>query len=297
MCIRDRATNTCGTGIYSEVFSFTTVAAPGDCGPGTTANILYQYGFEAGASGWTHSAAVGADSWAIVATNPHSGASHFRGLDPASITDQRLVSPAVALPTGQNPVVLKFWHAPNLEASGTTACFDGGILEASTNAGATWTQVPNANLLVGPYTGLVSASFGNPLANLQAWCNATSYINTIADVSSLAGQTAQFRMRLGSDSSVTAAGWDVDDVTVQSCQPTQPTATPTATTVPPTATPTATTVPPTATPTATPTTPPTGVELSSLNRGAGSSNLWLPLALALVLLAVVGMTLRRRTAR
>jgi len=316
---RVQATNACSAGNYSAVFSFTTVAAPGDCGPGTTANILYQYGFEAGASGWTHSAAAGTDSWAIITTNPHSGTSHYRGLDPATVSDQRLVSPAVAIPSGQNPVTLKFWHLPNLENSGTTACYDGGILEATTNAGTTWTQVANANLLVGPYTGAVSASFGNPLAGLQAWCNGTVYFQTIADVSSLAGQTAQFRMRLGSDTSVSDVGWDIDDVTVQSCQPAQPTATPTATTVPPTATPTstavpptatptatavpptatptATAVPPTATPTATPTTPPTGVELSSLNRGAGSSNLWLPLALALVLLAVAGMALRRRTAR
>ena len=294
---RVQATNACGVGSYSTVFSFTTVAAPGDCGPGTTANILYQYGFEAGASGWTHSAASGTDSWAIITTNPHSGTSHYRGLDPATVSDQRLVSPAVALPTGQNPVVLKFWHLPNLENSGTTACYDGGILEATTNAGTTWTQVPNANLLVGPYTGAVSASFGNPLAGLQAWCNGTTYFQTIADVSSLAGQTAQFRMRLGSDSSVSDVGWDVDDVTVQSCQPAGPTPTPTATAVPPTATPTATAVPPTATPTATPTTPPTGVELSSLNSGTGSSNLWLPLALALALLAVVGMAVRQRAAR
>jgi len=292
---RVKANNACGAGSYSTVFSFTTVAAPGDCAAGTTPNILYQYGFEAGESGWTHSAAQGADSWAIITTNPHSGTSHFRGLDPASVSDQRLVSPAVALPTGQNPVVLKFWHLPNLENSGTTACFDGGILEATTDAGTTWTQVANANLLLGPYTGAVSANFSNPLAGLQAWCNGTVYFQTIADVSSLAGQTAQFRMRLGSDSSVSDVGWDIDDVTVQSCQPAQPTATPTATAVPPTATPTATSVPPTATPT--PTTPPTGVELSSLNSGAGSSNLWLPLVLALALLAVVGMAVRQRATR
>ncbi len=117
-------------------------------------------------------------------------------------------------------MVLKFWHLPNLENSGTTACYDGGILEVSTDGGATWTQVANASLLVGPYTGAVSSSFGNPLAGLQAWCGPSTqtYINTIADVSAYAGQTAQFRLRLGSDSSLGRTGWDVDDVTVQSCQ-------------------------------------------------------------------------------
>ena len=210
------AGNACGTGVYSSVFSFTTVAAPGDCGPGTTANILFTDGFEAGIGGWTHSGT--GDTWAIATTNPHSGVSHVHANDPASVSDQRLISPPVTLPTGQNPVVLKFWHVPNLENSGTTACYDGGILEVSTDGGATWTQVPPANLLVGPYTGAVSSTFSNPLAGLQAWCGATTYFNTIADVSAYAGQTVQFRMRLGSDTSVSDAGWDVDDVTVQSCQ-------------------------------------------------------------------------------
>ena len=113
----------------------------------------------------------------------------------------------MALPTGQNPVVLKFWHLPNLENSGATACYDGGILEVSTDGGATWTQV--TTLLVGPYTGAVSTTFSNPLAGLQAWCGATSYINTIADVSAYAGQTVQFRMRIGTDTSsaIRAGTW------------------------------------------------------------------------------------------
>jgi hypothetical protein len=65
---------------------------------------------------------------------------------------------------------------------------------------------------------VVSGSFGNPLGGLNAWCGASSYIQTIADVSAYAGQTVQFRMRLGTDSSQSAAGWDVDDVVVQSCE-------------------------------------------------------------------------------
>ncbi|MFZ2519632.1 MAG: hypothetical protein WA089_13095, partial [Anaerolineae bacterium] len=293
---RVKANNACGAGAYSAVFSFTTQAAPGDCGPGTTANILYTNDFEAGAGGWTHSGT--GDTWALSTARPHSGTTSWKANDSATVSDQRLVSPAVALPSGQNPVTLKFWNYQHIESSGATACYDGAIVEVSTDGGATWTQVPNASLLTDPYNGAVSGSFGNPLAGLQAWCSnpAQPYLNSIVDVTSYAGQTASFRMRLGTDSSVSYEGWYVDDVTVQSCQPAGPTPTPTATSVAPTATPTATSVPPTATPT--PTTPPTGVELSSLDSGTpGTSNLWLPLALALVLLTVVGMSLRQRSAR
>ncbi len=217
---RVQGSNACGTGNFSAVFMFTTVAAPGDCGPGTTPNVIYDYGFESGAAGWTTPAGVGTNTWAIVNTAPYAGLFHYRGLGTASVTDQRLVSPPIALPTGENPVVLNFWHRPNLEPSGATACYDGGILEVSTDAGATWNYVPNASLLVGPYrSGTVSGSFGNPLAGLNAWCGVTTYMNTIADMSSYAGQTVQFRFRIGTDSSVGAPGWDVDAVKVQSCVP------------------------------------------------------------------------------
>jgi hypothetical protein len=216
---RVQADNACGTGSYSAAWSFTTLPAPGDCGPGTAPNVLYDYGFESGSSGWTSSGT--GNTWALSTANPYAGSNHYRGTGVAGVTDQRLVSPGVALPTGQNPLVLKFWHAPNLENNGATACYDGGILEISTNGGATWTQVPNTDLLVGKYTGAVSASFSNPLGGLQAWCgpNPQPYYQTIADISSFAGQTAQFRMRLGTDTSVSRPGWDVDNVLVQSCQP------------------------------------------------------------------------------
>ena len=217
---RVRAGNTCGSGGWSSASSFTTVAAPGDCGPGTVANVLVTETFEGGLGGWTTPAGTGANTWAISTANPNAGAQHVRGVNTGSITDQRLVSPPVSLPTGENPVVLKFDHVPNLENNGTAGCYDGGILEVSSNGGSSWTQVPNANLLVGPYVGAISGSFSNPLAGLQAWCSATTttYRQTIADVSSYAGQTVQFRWRIGTDSSVSRPGWDVDNVSVQSCQ-------------------------------------------------------------------------------
>ncbi|MBK9527816.1 MAG: hypothetical protein IPO41_05745 [Acidobacteria bacterium] len=268
---RVRAVNACGTGLNSTTYTFTTVAAPGDCGPGTTVNTIYQYGFEAGASGWTQGAGgTGTNTWAVVTSNPRTGTSHYRGVGTASVTDQRLVSPPISLPTGQNPLVLKFWHAPNLEPNAPN-CYDAGIVEVSVNSGSTWTQIPGASILAGPYTGTISTGFSNPLGGLNGWCNGSAYFQSIADVSSYAGQNAQFRLRIGTDTSVAGAGWDVDDVVVQGCTaggtptptatPTNtPTATPTNTpTATPTNTPTATpTVVPTATPTNTPTATPTG---------------------------------------
>ena len=113
-------------------------------------------------------------------------------------------------------MTLNFWHRPDNESSGTT-CYDGGILEVSDNGGTSWTQVPAADILVGGYTGSISTSYNNPLGGLQAWCGVTSYQQTIVDVSGYAGQNVQFRYRLGTDSSVGDVGWDVDDVSVQSC--------------------------------------------------------------------------------
>lgn len=212
------ADNACGVGAYSPTWSFTTVAAPGDCGPGTLPNVVYEYGFESGEGDWTSSGT--GNTWALSTLNPFLGANHFRGIGSATVSDQRLASPPVALPEDQNPVVLKFWHAPNLENNGATACYDGGILEISSDGGGSWSQVQNDDLLVGGYTGPVSTGFGNPLGGLMAWCgpNPQPYYQTIADLSSYAGQTVQFRMRLGTDSSVGRPGWDVDEVTVQSCQ-------------------------------------------------------------------------------
>ncbi|HNS03798.1 MAG TPA: hypothetical protein PKM78_15610, partial [Anaerolineae bacterium] len=59
------AENACGTAGPSATFNFTTVAAPGDCTPGTTPNVLYTSGFESGLSGWTTPAGTGTNTWAI----------------------------------------------------------------------------------------------------------------------------------------------------------------------------------------------------------------------------------------
>ena len=122
------------------------------------------------------------------------------------------------IPAGNLPLTLKFWNWQHMEPR-TGGCYDGGILEASTDGGTIWTQIGGANLLTDPYDGPISASFWNPLANLNAWCgtNPQPYLNSIVDIASYAGQTVQFRFRLGSDNSVSRPGWYIDDVVVQNC--------------------------------------------------------------------------------
>ncbi len=215
---RARANNPCGTGADSAAFSFTTAPLPGDCPTGTAANILYGTDFESGAGGWTHTGT--GDTWALSATNPHSGTQAFFAANPATVSDQRLVSPPVVIPAGNTPISLKFWNWQHMETR-TGGCYDGGIVEISTDGGANWTQLGGASLLTDPYDGPVSNCCTNPLANLNAWCgnNPQPYLNSVVDLGSYAGQTVQFRFRLGSDNSVSRPGWYIDDVVVQNCLP------------------------------------------------------------------------------
>jgi len=213
---RVRATNPCGAGAYSAVRSFSTVALPGDCGPGSVPNVVYEYGFESGAGGWSVSGS-GASNWTISGANPHSGTMSYFANDISTVSDQRLESPDFALPTGQSPLTFQFWNDQALEDSGS-GCFDGGIIEISTNGGSTWTQLTNAVLETDPYDGVVSSSFSNPLAGLQAWCgDPQPYLNSVVNLDAYAGQTVRLRLRLGTDNSVSHPGWYVDDVKVQGC--------------------------------------------------------------------------------
>lgn len=209
------AENACGAGAYSAVYSFSTVAAPGDCGPGLQPSIVLTEGFEGGANGWTLGSGSTGNTWALWGTNVHSGSFAYHAAGSSTTSDQRLVSPPIVVPSSQSPVTLKFWNRQVLE-SRTGGCYDAGILEVSTNGGGTWTQI-TSGLLTDPYNGSIAS--GNPLVGLNGWCgDPQDWLNSIVDINPYAGQTVQFRFRVGTDTSVGREGWTIDDVVVQSCQ-------------------------------------------------------------------------------
>ena len=142
----------------------------------------------------------------------------MHGVAVAAVADTVLVSPSIVLPTGVSPLTLQFWNRQEMEDS-TTGCFDGGILEISTDGGMTFTQVPGSALFSDPYDGVVADNFSSPLAGLDAWCgDPQEYLNSIVDIDTFSGQTVQFRFRKANDESVAHGGWDIDDVKVIGCE-------------------------------------------------------------------------------
>jgi choice-of-anchor B domain-containing protein len=129
--------------------------------------------------------------------------------DPSSLSDQYLaMANPVAVTVGTE---LQFWHNFITENS-----YDGGVAEYSTNGGVTWTDL---GLLITQniYTGLISSSFSSPISGRLAYEGSSGgYIQTLVDLSSLAGQSVTIRFRMASDTSVSSTGWHVDDVVIGS---------------------------------------------------------------------------------
>lgn len=140
------------------------------------------------------------------------------GADPSFTVDGSLVSPPITAGTG--PMTVTFSHRFSFEftpASGATPAqaFDGGVIEFSTDGGATWTDV---GLLVNPgYNQTLTTGGTNPLQGRRAYGgtnpsfpgtdNITMFFGT-----KLAGKTFQLRFRLGADARDGSSGWQIDDV-------------------------------------------------------------------------------------
>lgn len=211
---RVSTSNQCG-GNVSSTASFTTEALPGDCSIGTVAQTHYIEDFEGGAGGWTTGG--NGSTWTLQSGQVNSGAQAWHGDDVDQVSDQMLTSPAIVLPADTVAHTFQFWNRQELEDGGS-GCFDGGLLEISTDGGSNWTQVAGAAMLTDPYDGLMDDGFNNPAANLDAWCgDPQEWLNSVVDLSAFAGQTVQLRFRLATDSSVSHPGWWIDDIRVQSC--------------------------------------------------------------------------------
>jgi hypothetical protein len=205
------ASNSCGEGARSEVSSFTTRFAPGVCGVGDQIQAAFSDDVESGTNGWTTSA--GPTTWTRSTLRPDSGSFSWLAVDVATATQQRLVSPQIAIPATGNSATLRFEHDVNMEPNTATTCWDGGFVEISTNNGGNWSILGEAAQLQDFYVGPIPT--GEP-----AYCGTRPYRTASFDLSPFTGQTVRLRFSAITDTSVGLAplGWFVDDIRVESCQ-------------------------------------------------------------------------------
>ena len=213
---RVRAVNPCGTAEFSPAFQFKTVAAPGECPEGTALTQVYQTDFESAVTGWTHTGTN--DTWTRSTNRSHSPSYAFYSVDLAKTSLQHLVSPTLSIPeTFGQPVTLKFWQWFQIEAN-VSSCYDGAILEISTNGGQSWTQIPDSLLLTSSYAGTISTNYGNPLGGSRAWCGSRDWSETYVDLTGYAGRDVKLRFTQGTDANVGLEGWYIDDFSLMACE-------------------------------------------------------------------------------
>jgi len=222
---RVRAQNNCGAGSFTNPNSFTTKPLPGACSIGVAPEVIYSTDFESEDSqqGWTHGGVE--DTWSLNNIRYHTDSTSYHAQNLDTISNQTLTSPSITLPPYQGPITLQFWNYQSIESNeyAGSICFDGAILEISTDDGTSWEQLGNgANdssiLLTDPYDGIVKWEFENPVRGLAAWCgDPQDWLNSVVRLDTYSDQTVRFRFRLGTDQSIGNEGWYVDDVRVQVC--------------------------------------------------------------------------------
>ena len=164
---------------------------------------------------WTASHNTGLGNLADWTRVQASGANHlWLGPDVGGISDHYLTSPALQVAPSGN-FVLTFAHRYQFEADATL--WDGGVIEISTDNGASWNDIGNLIGGADGYDGVITDTSGNPLANRMAFSGQNdTYPNfqtvTLNLGATYAGQTVRIRFRIGTDAAAGAAGWEIDDI-------------------------------------------------------------------------------------
>jgi hypothetical protein len=166
--------------------------------------------FEVPTNVWSHGG--GNDLWNLAGRRAHSGTQAWycgmssTGLYMSSM-HAKLDTPPVMLGPGAQMI---FWHWLRCELNGVDHAWDGGIVEISTNGGASFQQIAP----VGGYPYRISGWRQSPWVDGTP-CFAGSgsgWQSVVFDLSAFAGRAVIVRFHFGTDSNTEFEGWYVDDV-------------------------------------------------------------------------------------
>lgn len=167
---------------------------------------------------WTPSS-INATAWSVSSTVSNSAPNSFAALYNINAANDLSLATTpqytIAPNSVSNYTTLSFMHKYNSEDG-----WDGGVVEISTDNGATWSDL-GSRFVKNGYNG--SLGTGSNLSGRNAFTGTSpgsGFINTIANLSSFAGQSIKIRFRFASDNNTgpTAGtpGWWIDDIVLYS---------------------------------------------------------------------------------
>jgi hypothetical protein len=171
---------------------------------------------------FTETVIAGQSAWLVPWNSyPASGQWHLIARDDVVNTDAALaMNLDVPLPAGIP--YLHFSQAIGMHSDDLYSVnYHGGVIEYSTNGGATWTDGLALFESGGNgYNGWITDGGTNPLRGRAAWVGKSrGYITSRLNLASLAGHNARFRWRLGTDNAGADSGWSIDDLRIYTCVP------------------------------------------------------------------------------
>lgn len=150
----------------------------------------------------------------------NSGARSYHAVDPGKDEENEQLATMtmkkkINIPANAGRVRLTFFHIFNFEPG-----FDGGVLEISTDNGATWEDL-GSRAIAGGYDGKVTEASFNPLGNRFAWTargRAGIFSPVVINLDDFAGKRVQFRFLAGFDTATGVrdgyTGWFIDDLRI-----------------------------------------------------------------------------------
>ncbi len=157
-------------------------------------------------AGWTASG-IG-NLWVTSATSPDTAPNDAFTDDPAVVSDKSLEWPSIVIGSAAAQVMFRNFY--DLEAN-----YDGGVLEISVNGGPYQDiLIAGGSFVSGGYNATVDLDYMNPLAGRQAWSgNSGGYVTSAVNLpAAVQGQNVFLRWRMGSDNSISDAGWRIDTI-------------------------------------------------------------------------------------
>ena len=210
------------------------------CAPGTTSSDVFFDDLETSAAGnWVASATSGrVNEWYYPVPAEYdvryttSGVNSMWGYDQGSNTedDPNAVVGDYSIAMTRDVQVpasafLHFRHSFDFE-NDYNYDYDGGVVEYSTNGGASWNDAGPLFEAAGGengYNTYIDDGSDNPLAGRDVFGNVSQgYYSSRADLSVLVGKPVRFCFRIGTDAFGDGYGWFIDDVRLYTCTTTPP---------------------------------------------------------------------------